>query len=46
MAVHSLGGLLREAFRRGQLLGNQVTVDYFPLLWEATGSLLSGTAAQ
>ena len=50
MAVHSLGSLLREAFRRCQLLGNQVTVDDFPLLWELReafrqGQLLSNRIA-
>ena len=50
MAVHSLGSFLREAFRRCQLLGNQVTVDDFPLLWELReafrqGQLLSNRIA-
>ena len=43
---HYFGGLLWGAFRRCQLLGNQVTVDDFPLVREVTGSLPSGTAAQ
>ena len=35
MTFDYFGGLLWEAFRRGQLLSNRVTFDDFPLLWEA-----------
>ena len=55
MTFHYFGGLLWEAFRRGQLLSDWVTFDDFPpdfyyfggLLWEAfrRGQLLSDRVA-
>ena len=50
VTFHYFGGLIWKAFRRGQLLSNQVTFDDFPflrrLLWEAfrRGQLLSNRA--
>ena len=51
MTFHYFGESLWKAFRRGQLLSNQVTLDDFPFLrrlpWEAfrRGQLLSNTVS-
>ena len=45
IAFHYFGGLLWEAFRRGQLLSDRVAFDDFPLQEITLGSLPSGTAA-